>query len=145
MKLATGKFAGMVATGLAMMLGVPAHGAQQDRPAEPKEADTAASGFYCNTRALSPVERASHMYLSAKLISARKTTVETETGYEFQFSPADVSLDELARWVRNEARCCPFFDFHIDLEEKASLLCLRLTGKPGIKAFIRSEFQVATK
>jgi hypothetical protein len=134
-----------MAAALALKLGVPVNGARQDRPVEDKEADTAASGFYCNTRALSPVERVSHMYLSAKLISARKKTVETETGYEFQFSPADVSLDELARWVRNEARCCPFFDFHIDLEEKGSLLCLRLTGQAGIKAFIRSEFQVATK
>jgi hypothetical protein len=39
-----------------------------------------------------------------------------------------------------ESKCCPFFDFHIDLEETGNLLCLRLTGEEGIKAFIRTEF-----
>ena len=101
-----------------------------------------ATGFYCNTRALNPDERASHRQLSEKLMAVRKTIVETEKGYEFQFGPGDVSLEELARWVKAEAKCCPFFNFHIDLEEQGRLLCLRLTGEPGIKAFIRSEFEV---
>ena len=41
-----------------------------------------------------------------------------------------------------ESRCCPFFDFHIDLENQGKLICLRLTGEEGIKAFIRAEFAV---
>jgi len=36
----------------------------------------------------------------------------------------------------------PFFDFHIDVEREGKLLCLRLTGEEGIKAFIRAEFGV---
>jgi hypothetical protein len=101
--------------------------------------------FYCNTKALDPAERASHRQLGEKLMGARKKIVETEKGYEFQFSPSDVSLDELAQWVKAEAKCCPFFNFHIDLEEKGSLLCLGLTGQSGIKAFIRSEFELSMK
>ena len=58
---------------------------------------------------------------------------------------ADVSLAELVDWVAGEGKCCPFFDFHIDLEREGRLLCLRLTGKEGIKPLIRSEFQVPTK
>ncbi len=75
-------------------------------------------------------------------MAARKQIVEAEKGYEFQYGPADVSLAELADWVAAESKCCPFFDFHIDLEEEGRLLCLRLTGEEGIKAFIRAEFGV---
>jgi hypothetical protein len=101
--------------------------------------------FYCNIKALQPAERARHHELTEKLISVRKEVVETEKGYEFQYSPAEVSLAELAEWVVAEAKCCPFFDFHIDLEREGALLCLRLTGQEGIKAFIRAEFPLATK
>ena len=100
------------------------------------------SKFYCNIKALTPEERARHKQLSEKLMAARKETVETEKGYEFQYSPADVTLAELAAWVVAESKCCPFFDFHIDLEREGKLACLRLTGEEGIKAFIRAEFGV---
>jgi hypothetical protein len=110
-----------------------------------EEQEIAPGRFYCNLKALSPAEREHHLLLSVKLLAARREIVEIEKGYEFQFSPADVSLAELADWVIAESKCCPFFDFHLDLEQKGKLLCLRLTGEPGIKQFIRSEFQVPAK
>jgi hypothetical protein len=101
--------------------------------------------FLCNVKALSPTERAHHKQLTEKLLAARKATVETEKGYEFQFSPSTVSIAELADWVVAEGKCCPFLDFHIDLEQEGRLACLRLTGREGTKAFIRDEFQVPAK
>jgi hypothetical protein len=103
------------------------------------------SKFYCNIKALNPAERAQHRQLTEKLIAARKQTVEMPRGYEFQYSPSDVSVAELAGWVTTEAKCCPFFNFHIDLEREGNLVCLGLTGEEGIKAFIRAEFQVPAK
>ena len=110
-----------------------------------KQIVTAQSKFYCNSKALRPEERARHKQLTDKLTSIRKEVVETEKGYEFQYSPSDVSLLEVAEWVVAEGKCCPFFDFHIDLEQESTLVCLRLTGAEGIKAFIRAEFPVAAK
>jgi hypothetical protein len=107
-----------------------------------KQVETRQSKFYCNSKALTPGERMHHKQLSEKLMAARKGIVETPKGYEFQFSPKSVALAELADWVSAESKCCPFFDFHIDLEEEGSLLCLRLTGEEGIKAFIQAEFNV---
>jgi hypothetical protein len=98
--------------------------------------------FYCNMKALNPEERTRHKQLTDKLIAARKEILETESGYEFQYGPSDVSLAELAEWVVAESKCCPFFDFHIDLEHDGALLCLRLTGEEGIKPFIRAEFDL---
>lgn len=106
---------------------------------------TSQSKFYCNVRALNPTERTRHKQLTEKLVASRKEVVEMEKGYEFQFSPSNVSAVELADWVTAESKCCPFFDFHIDLEREGRLLCLRLAGEEGIKAFIRAEFQVPTK
>ena len=110
-----------------------------------KEVVTVHGKFYCNTGALTAEERARHKQMTDKLMSVRKKVVETEKGYEFQYSPSDISLLELADWVVAEGKCCPFFDFHIDLEQEGRLLCLRLTGDEGIKGFIRSEFPVAAK
>lgn len=102
---------------------------------------TTQSKFYCNTKALTPRERARHKELTDKLIAERKLIVEKENGFEFQYSPSTVSLEELAEWVAAEGKCCPFFNFHIDLEHSGTLLCLRLTGADGIKPFIESEFR----
>ena len=103
------------------------------------------SKFYCNIKALNPAERALHQQLTEKLIAARKEIVEMPRGYEFQYRPSEVSVVELAGWVTTEAKCCPFFNFHIDLEREGNLVCLGLTGEDGIKAFIRIEFQVPAK
>ena len=98
--------------------------------------------FYCNIKALTPEERAHHAKLTQKLKESRTEIVETAKGYEFQYSPAKISLGEVAEWVAMESKCCPFFDFHIDLEERGKLICLRLTGSEGVKAFIKAEFQL---
>ncbi len=98
--------------------------------------------FYCRIRALTPEERARHKEMTRKLIAARDAVVETPKGYEFQFTPENVSVAELAEWVVVESKCCPFFYFHIDLEREGKLVCLGLTGPEGVKAFIRAEFGV---
>src|SRR5438128_9257511 len=97
-------------------------------------------GFFCNTKALTSAERVRHEELTKKLLAVRKATVEMEKGYELQFSPADVTVAEVAEWVVAESKCCAFFDFHIDLENAGTLVCLRLTGTEGVKPFIRAEF-----
>jgi hypothetical protein len=106
---------------------------------------TTGSKFCCSIKALASAERAHHKQLTEKLISSRTEIVETENGYEFKFSPSVISIAELADWVAAESKCCPFFDFHIDLERAGTLVCLRLTGDQGIKHFIQSEFQLPAK
>jgi len=96
--------------------------------------------YFCNVKALNADERKRHEELTRKLLAKRRDVVETEKGYEFQYRPEDVSVAKVAEWVVAESKCCPFFDFHIDLEKQGRLVCLRLTGGVNIKAFIRSEF-----
>jgi hypothetical protein len=98
--------------------------------------------FYCNNKALSAKDRERHKELTEKLLATRNATIETEKGYEFQYRPNKVTIAEVAEWVVAESQCCPFLDFHIDLENQGRLVCLRLTGSEGIKDFIRSEWHV---
>src|SRR5713226_7245930 len=122
-------------------MGLAVQGSEKIARAE-RQVATVQSKFYCNIKALTPEERARHRQLTEKRMAAQKEIVETTKGLEFQYSPADASLAELAEWVAAESKCCPFFDFHIDLEREGKLLCLRLTGEEGIKAFIRAEFKI---
>src|SRR5579859_1350865 len=146
------KFAGTrnaLAAGVSLSLLAMAGNGASAKAQEPAESSAGKptvtqSKFYCNIKALSPAERVSHKQLTDKLMALRKDTVESEKGYEFQYSPKDVSLAEVAEWVVAEGKCCPFFDFHIDLEREGNLLCLRLTGAEGIKAFIRAELPMGT-
>jgi hypothetical protein len=103
------------------------------------------SKFYCNIGELNPAERAHHKQLTEKLIAVRQEIVELPRGYEFQFSPSSTSIAELADWVVAEEKCCPFFNFHIDLEKSGDLLCLGLTGEEGIRSVVRTEFRVPVK
>lgn len=98
--------------------------------------------FYCNVKALTAAEKARHKELGEKMAAARTDTVETAKGYEFQYDPSKITVAEVAEWVVAESKCCPFFDFHIDLEEQGKLICLRLTGSEGVKAFIKAELHV---
>jgi len=139
-KIATVAALALVA-GSAGAAGLAGQSAPEGRKAE-KQMTTTQSKFFCNTKALTPEERAHHKQLSEKLMAVRKEIVETEKGYEFQFSPQNVTLAELADWVLAESKCCSFFDFHIDLENEGKLICLRVTGEEGIKQFMRTEFGV---
>jgi len=140
-KLRSGALALLISSGGVAQLSVR----QDTANAQESKSMTKQTKFYCNIKALNATERAHHKELTDKLVAERQLVVETEKGYEFQFSPPRVSLAELAEWVSAESKCCPFFDFHIDLEREGSLLCLRLAGAEGIKLFIRSEFQVAAR
>jgi hypothetical protein len=143
-----GKLAATTALACVMAGGVAARIAAYESGQTVKEdhqSMTTGSKFFCNIKALAPAERAHHQKLTEKLISGRTEIIETDKGYEFQFNPAAVSIAELADWAAAESKCCPFFDFHIDLEREGTLVCLRLTGDQGIKHFIQSEFQLPAK
>ncbi|HJQ38943.1 MAG TPA: hypothetical protein VKB93_17540 [Thermoanaerobaculia bacterium] len=96
--------------------------------------------FACNMKALSREERQRYGALAQKLAAARGGIAESASGYDFTLELDRLALRELAEWIELEARCCPFFTFHVELRGGASTAVLRLTGPKGVKAFIREEF-----
>lgn len=98
------------------------------------------SPFYCNLKALSPTERAEYQAITARLAESVVRTNELAEGYAFELDGRRLSIKELATWTDYERRCCPFFDFLLEWRRENGPLTLRLTGREGVKEFIRAEF-----
>lgn len=90
--------------------------------------------------ALSGEQRARHHELAVLLQSSLRAIHELADGYEFEFAWGSDIYDALAEITPLEHACCPFFDIGIRIETDSSKLYWRLTGREGIKPFIRAEF-----
>lgn len=90
--------------------------------------------------ALDRVERTRRAGLSAELASRLAGIQELPDGFAFSFPREQPLFLTLAEWVTLERRCCPFLDFELVLESRAAPVSLRLTGRPGVKEFLRREF-----
>jgi hypothetical protein len=95
----------------------------------------------CDRAALSPEQRKRHFdELGVALLSSKMSTHELPDGFEFEF-PADAAVYKLlAEWVGGERLCCPFFDIDLCVEKEGGPLRLRLTGREGVKEFIKADF-----
>jgi len=95
--------------------------------------------FACNLKALTAAERQRHGVLSKQLAGAVVEQRELPNGYAFRVATDQLSATELAEWVVFEQKCCPFFGFEIQIEPEKGPTWLRLTGRAGVKDFIRAE------
>ena len=129
------------------VLAVPSLPALAGSPAAPHVAASPArptadkeSPFACNVQALTPQERHRHFEELGPALRARKTGVrELPDGYEFEFPADPDNFRLLSEWTFQERLCCPFFDLAIILDREGGPLHLRLTGRPGTKAFIEED------
>jgi hypothetical protein len=95
--------------------------------------------FACSLeKTLTREQRAHKKQVMQKMEAARIDTREIADGYVFRFRPAGVSFTEIADWVATERMCCPFFDLAIESERENGPLSLRITGRDGVKQFIRA-------
>jgi len=106
------------------------------------------SQFACVMTAIEPDRRESHLenarYWFPRVIEIK----ELDNGYAFRLADQPVLLEKLAAFVELERLCCPFFGFAIIVKPENSALWLELTGRDGVKPFIRaeiSEFLTATR
>ena|ERR1700693_1456947 len=95
--------------------------------------------FACNLKAFQPEERKTHDRLTAQLRSAAIARRELPDGYSFQMDPRKVSIAQVAEWTVLERKCCPFFDYQLDLHSEENTLWFTLTGREGVKRFIEME------
>ncbi len=65
---------------------------------------------------------------------------ELPDGYALQIDSRRVTLVQLAEWIDLERRCCPFFDFEVDLHGEDGTVWLSLKGREGVKQFIQQDF-----
>jgi hypothetical protein len=54
-----------------------------------------------------------------------------------------MSFQEIGEWIENERKCCPFLDFQLNVDCDGGAVHLALTGGPGVKDFLLSDFAKA--
>ena len=96
------------------------------------------SPIACDMSVLSPLQREKHLANSRALFSCVKEIRELSSGYEFYLGGSDVIV-KAAEFIALEKLCCPFLGFVIEVESEAGPIWLRLTGREGVKEFIREE------
>lgn len=100
------------------------------------------SPFGCDRTALTPQERKRHFdELGPKLRTLVQSSRELPDGYEFQFPGDTATFRLISEWTAGEHLCCPFFDLDLRLDRERGATWIRLTGRPGTKDFIRTEFE----
>ena len=105
-------------------------------------AATHESPFACDRLALSPEQRKRHFdELGPKLRTLVLQDRELLNGYEFQFPGDRRTFELIAEWSAGEHLCCPFFDNDLRMDREGGATWIRLTGRPGTKEFIRTDFR----
>ena len=105
-----------------------------------KTASKKDSPFVCDRLALSPAERTRHFNeLGPALLALKRDMRALPDGYEFKFPSDAKTFAMLSEWIEQERRCCPFFDLDLRVEREGGGVWMRITGRPGTKAFIQAD------
>ena len=92
----------------------------------------------CIPAAIPATERRAHFALLERLFTAElRERRALADGYAFRFDAA--AFDDLARWITNERRCCPFLAFALELAPADGPIWVRLTGPAGTHDFLDAE------
>jgi hypothetical protein len=96
----------------------------------------------CDLTAIPAERRAGHQALAARLFGeAAEERRELPDGYAWRF-PAE-RYPDVAAFVADERRCCPFLAFALTLAPDGGPLWLHLTGGGPIKLFLQAELGIA--
>lgn len=101
--------------------------------------ETNQSPLACDMTAIPADQRPVHLAASRELFSQIQETRELSDGYQFRFANDASVIRGLAEFIVLEKLCCPFLSFAIEIEAETGRVWLRLTGREGVKEFIREE------
>ncbi len=104
------------------------------------ESSPAETPLACDLDAISAEDRPRYNELRAMVAAAVTGKRELPDGIAVQISTERMTLAQLAEWISFERKCCPFFEFRIDVAPASGPVWLRLTGRPGIKEFLAQAF-----
>jgi hypothetical protein len=77
--------------------------------------------------------------LETEVFASVLETEELADGYAFRFPAETGWLVNLATFIAEERRCCPFFTFELVCEPAEGPIWLRLRGRDGVKEFIAQQ------
>jgi len=100
----------------------------------------------CNLKTLTAAQRKQLGATGEHAIAAITSSRELPDGYAFRIDPAHASILDVAQWLDLWRRCCPFYEFQIDLHAADGGMWLSVKGRPGVKEYIAVDSpRLATK
>ena len=91
--------------------------------------------------AISASERPRYNELRKMLAASAAGKRELPDGIAVQISTERMALAQLAEWIALERKCCPFFEFKIEVAPESGPVWLSLTGRAGVKEFLSQAFR----
>ena len=98
----------------------------------------------CVPQALTAGQRARWLELGAKLYPAVQEVRELPDGYGLRLPNDAETLMLAAEDLSLERLCCPFFRLTLEIEPNEGPLWFGLTGREGVKEFLRLSFESAS-
>ena len=98
------------------------------------------SALACDLTAISASDRPRYNELRGMLAASVIGKRELSDGIAIQIDVERIALTQLAEWISFERKCCPFFNFEIDVAPESGPVCLSLTGRAGVKEFLIAAF-----
>lgn len=104
--------------------------------------------FVCDLTVFTPAQRERLRALVHEVFTACRAVEELPDGYRLRFpEPGEAAAQTgaslplvLTEWITFERLCCPCIAFAIEFGEERGPIAVRMTGRPGIKAFLLAEF-----
>ena len=97
------------------------------------------SPLACDMSAIESSRREQHVATGREVLGAVTEILELPDGYAFRLPSEAHTLLKAAEFISLEKLCCPFLGFVLEVEPEGGSVWLRLTGREGVKAFIREE------
>ena len=98
------------------------------------------SPLACDLDAISAIDRPRYNELRRMVGTAVTGKRELPNGIAVQIATERMTLAQLAEWISFERKCCPFFEFRIEVAPKSGPVWLSLTGRAGVKEFLAQAF-----
>ena len=100
---------------------------------------TGESPFACRMDAIESDKRERHIATARQVFQVVKSIRELSNGYAFHLPNDSETMRMVAEFISLERLCCPFFGFTLEIEPEGGSVWLQLTGRDGVKPFIRAE------
>lgn len=93
----------------------------------------------CALNGLTSEQRERQSVLKKRMQKETREVSEMPKGYAFRFDGNADNILMLAEFISLERLCCPFFDFELEVGADKDIVWLRLTGREGVKDFLKAE------
>jgi len=90
----------------------------------------------CDPSALDSETFEKHKQVSETVLGSVAEIRERPDGYAFRLPTETEMIRQAATFVARERRCCPFFDFTLDVKRDEGPVWLGISGREGVKQYV---------